>query len=267
MFDLWEQRGLDKLEIEISRSGYAHLDKMWNRTNVEDPFSRLYYIKNGTGHLKCNGKTISLKAGMVYLIPAGTEFSYWCEEDEELEKVYFHISLVSVEHYDLFTQVSGIFSLPINEVGAEEVFASYGKDRYWNMMQIKTILYRTVTCFFEECGMKRTSVKTYSETVRRAMRYIQRNLSIRLKTEEVARNLFISESTIRKVFKAETGMTVGDYIDELIFLKAKRMLTKKGTSLKDISVKLGFCDQFYFSRRFKEKYGITPSQYRRDTTI
>lgn len=267
MIDLWEQKGLDKLEIEISRSGYARLDKDWKRANVVDPFSRLYYIKKGKGHLSCNGKDITLEEGMCYLVPAGTEFNYWCEEKEELEKVYFHISLISIEHYDLFTQVHGIFSVPLAEVGAEEIFSCYGKDRYWNMMQIKTILYRTLTCFFEKCGMKRTAVRTYSDTVRRAMRYIQRNLSIRLKTEEIAKNLFISESTLRKVFKVETGMTLGNYIDELIFLKAKRLLVKKGMSLKDISTKLGFCDQFYFSRRFKEKYGITPSQYRREASI
>lgn len=267
MFELMEQKGLEKLEIEISRSEYARLDKEWNRTNVMDPFSRLYYIKSGTGHLMYHGKNIVLQAGMCYLIPAGTEFSYWCEEGEVLEKIYFHISLVSVEHYDLFTQVSGVFSLPLTEVGAKEIFDCYGKNRYWNMMRIKTILYQTVTRFFEECGMKKTVVRTYSDTVRRAMRYIQSNLSVRLKTDEIARNLFISESTIRKLFKAETGMTIGDYIDELIFLKAKRMLVKKGISLKDISVNLGFCDQFYFSRRFKEKYGITPSQYRRDSSI
>lgn len=267
MIDLWEQKGLDKLEIEISRSGYARLDKEWKHANVMDPYSRLYYVKKGRGYLQCDGKTIALEAGSCYLVPAGTMFSYWCEEGEELEKVYFHISLVSVEHYDLFTQVHGIFSISMEEAGAEEIFDCYGKDRYWSMMQIKTILYRTVTCFFEKCGMKKTPVRNYSDTVRNAMRYIQRNLSIRLKTEEIAKNLFISESTLRKLFKAETGMTLGDYIDELIFLKAKRMLVKKGISLKDISTRLGFCDQFYFSRRFKEKYGTTPSQYRREASI
>ncbi len=267
MIDLWEQKGLDQFEIEISRSGYAHLEKDWNRTNVVDPFSRLYYIKKGRGHLMCDGETYTLQEGMCYLIPAGTEFSYWCEDTEKLEKIYFHISLVSIEHYDLFTQVHGVFAISTKEVGGDDLFDCYGKNQYWNMMRIKTILYRTVTCFFEKCGMQKNAIRTYSDTVRKAMRYIQRHLSVRLKTEEVAKVLFISESTLRKLFKVETGMTIGDYCDELIFLKAKRMLIKKGTSLKDISTKLGFCDQFYFSRRFKEKYGITPSQYRRDALI
>ena len=48
-----------------------------------------------------------------------------------------------------------------------------------------------------------------------------------------------------------------------LFLKAKRMIVKKGISLKDISVNLGFFDQFYFSRLFKKRFGLAPLQYRK----
>ncbi len=267
MLDSWEQKELDKLEIELSGSGYARFDNDWKYTSVSEAFSRLYFIKSGRCFLQYDGKSVALEAGNCYLVPAGTIFSFMCLDGEEVEKVYFHVSLVSVEYYDLFTQVHGVYSMPISEVDAEKIFEHYGKNRYWDMMQIKAIIYRTVAAFFEKCGMQKTPIRTYSETVRKAMKYIQRNLSVQLKTEDIAKKLFISESTIRKLFKAETGMTVGEYIDELIFLKAKRLLNKKGISLKDISTKLGFCDQFYFSRRFKEKYGITPSQYRREAML
>ena len=62
----------------------------------------------------------------------------------------------------------------------------------------------------------------------------------------------------------EAGMSQGKYIDNMIFLKAKQMLSDPALTIGQISQKLGFCDQFYFSRRFKENSRQTPSEYRKE---
>ena len=62
----------------------------------------------------------------------------------------------------------------------------------------------------------------------------------------------------------EAGMSPGKYIDNMIFLKAKQMLSDPALTIGQISQKLGFCDQFYFSRRFKENSRQTPSEYRKE---
>ena len=103
----------------------------------------------------------------------------------------------------------------------------------------------------------------YSEGIKKAMDYIHRNTRINLSTELVSENLFISKSKLRKDFKKETGISIGKYIDDMVFFKAKRLLSKGYFSINDISQKLGFCDQFYFSRRFKERFGDPPSEYRK----
>ncbi len=267
MLNIQEHQTLGELGVEVFWSGYAQFDSDWKYNSTEQMYSVLYYIKKGKGYLSCEGKTIPLEEGNCYFIPAGTRFSYWCDEGEEIEKVFFHFSLISATHFDLFNQIHEAYSVPLLEIDAEGIFDSYGKDRYWNMMNVKVILYRTISYFVEKTGLNQKPVRIYSDTVEKIMHYIQQNLSVQLKTEKIAKKLFISESKIRKLFKVETGMTVGDYIDELIFLNARRMLMKKGISLWDISTKLGFCDQFYFSRRFKEKFGITPSQYRKEAML
>ena len=86
---------------------------------------------------------------------------------------------------------------------------------------------------------------------------------VQLTTKELAEQLFICESTLCKKFKNEVGVTIGTYIDDLIFFNAEKMLLKTKWSINQISETLGFCDQFYFSRRFKHKYGQTPLEYRK----
>ena len=52
-------------------------------------------------------------------------------------------------------------------------------------------------------------------------------------------------------------------VPEEIFLAAERQLKQTKLSIAQISERFGFCDQFYFSRRFRARYGLSPQQYRK----
>ena len=103
----------------------------------------------------------------------------------------------------------------------------------------------------------------YSPVIQKTIDYIRINLSVQLTAKEIAGQLYICESTLLKKFRKEVGVTLGSYIDDLIFFNAEKMLLKTKWSINQISETLGFCDQFYFSRRFKQKYGQTPLDYRK----
>jgi AraC-like DNA-binding protein len=110
-------------------------------------------------------------------------------------------------------------------------------------------------------------ISEYSPVVQSTIDYIQLNLSLKLTSTYLAERLFISESTLCKKFRKEVGITIGKYIDDLIFFNAEKMLVKSDWSVNRIAKNLGFCDQFYFSRRFKQHYGKTPLQYRKKQTV
>lgn len=253
---------LNNFEIEISDSAYAILDKSWKCDNVCDPFSRLYFVKKGTGFLKFGKKTVELRAGFVYLIPSELTFSYGCFE--HIEKLFFHISLAKTEKYDLLATVKTICKLPFSDKELNELKSLYFSENYIDKLTLKMLLYKTLSEFTKKHNFKAVPIKSYSEPVKKTMTYIQRHTKINLSVKEISKNLYISESKIRKAFKDELGATVGEYIDDLVFIKAKKMLGKNNASIGEISEALGFCDQFYFSRRFKEKFGKAPSKYRKE---
>ena len=72
----------------------------------------------------------------------------------------------------------------------------------------------------------------------------------------------IGLATAKKILK-ETGVTLGKYIDDMVFIKAQELLLNNQLSIATISTFLGFCDQFYFSRWFKSMHGETPSHFRK----
>ena len=105
-------------------------------------------------------------------------------------------------------------------------------------------------------------MKELSACVQKALAYINENLSASLTISEVAENVFVSPDTLSRRFKKEMGESVGRYIDGIILYKAEQLLSGSDLPLSQISAELGFYDQFYFSRRFKEKFSVSPLKYR-----
>ena len=101
-----------------------------------------------------------------------------------------------------------------------------------------------------------------SECVRNAIKYIRTNLSISLTSTDIAEHSFVSRSKLTKCFRAELSMSIQDYLSDIVLTEASGLIVNTSLSLGEISEQLGFFDQFYFSRRFKQKYGLSPREYR-----
>ena len=101
----------------------------------------------------------------------------------------------------------------------------------------------------------------FSPCVSKAINYINKNLSETLTIKDIADAIFVSESTLTKHMRKELGTTVNNYIDDLILTLAAQMIAEGQYSLNAISNRFGFCDQFYFSRKFKALVGKTFTRY------
>ena len=75
----------------------------------------------------------------------------------------------------------------------------------------------------------------------------------------IAQTIGISPSRLNEIFKLYTAMTPYQYYIKIKINKACRLLEQTDLSIKEAAFTLGFDDQFYFSRLFKQKTGIPPS--------
>ena len=260
---------LNNFSLDIIFNQYVSVGSDWNHENCTSFFSRLYYIESGCGRLYHNGKETLLLPGNIYFIPTGTCFSYHCTDETTMKKLFFHLLLIyTKEQHDIFSDIApGIYSITADEANSYNIFKLYHNDDYSSLLSLKSIIFNTLGAFYDKYNWNNVEIKQYSRTVHKIMEYIQTHLSMSLTIKEIADALFLSEGTISKVFKTEKGITIGEYIDTLIFTKANHLLLKDDYTLKDISHELGFCDQFYFSRRFKEKFGHSPQQYRKTSVL
>jgi AraC-like DNA-binding protein len=80
--------------------------------------------------------------------------------------------------------------------------------------------------------------------------------------DELASLAGLSRSYFSSVFKEVVGMRLQDYLFQARINKAKDLLNDINLTIKQVAYKVGFRDPDHFSRTFKKKTGITPTNWR-----
>ncbi|NJK94275.1 MAG: helix-turn-helix transcriptional regulator [Bacteroidales bacterium] len=105
------------------------------------------------------------------------------------------------------------------------------------------------------------------KSIQKACMYIRDNLTTNIIVEEMAKGLNINYSLFRKAFKKYTGLSPVQYHLSLRMQQAAYLLSNSNQSIKEISFNLGFGSVFYFSKLFKEKMHVTPSEFRDKSSV
>lgn len=103
----------------------------------------------------------------------------------------------------------------------------------------------------------------YSPVIRDTLRYILANYTQDITLPQLAARHHISNEHLSRLFKKEIGDTITDYIANLRVKKAAELLKSSELSISEISMYVGYPDSNYFVKKFKKRYGMTPSTYRR----
>lgn len=100
------------------------------------------------------------------------------------------------------------------------------------------------------------------QLVERAVKYVEKNISRSdLSVEELAREMGMSRVHLYKKILALTGKSPIEFIRLLRLKRATQYLMESQLSIAEIAYKLGFNNPKYFSKYFKEEFGILPSEY------
>lgn len=80
---------------------------------------------------------------------------------------------------------------------------------------------------------------------------------------EIAANAGVHETHLARVFRRYHGRTIGEYVRDLRLAFARSQLAGTTRPLSAIAADAGFSDQSHLTRRFKRRFGMTPTEYRR----
>ncbi|MDR2552103.1 MAG: AraC family transcriptional regulator [Treponema sp.] len=102
--------------------------------------------------------------------------------------------------------------------------------------------------------------------IRQAQEIFEKNIFYPIDMDELTGILHINYQQLRDRFREETGLSPYQYFLQLKINKAKELLAEGSLSIKEIAYKLSFDSPYYFSRLFKRKAGVSPSQWNNTTS-
>lgn len=108
------------------------------------------------------------------------------------------------------------------------------------------------------------ALETDNPWIRRAMLLMERNAGTRFSVLEIARELHVSARHLERLFHAELGVSPSDFARKLRLRRAHDLLVDTRQPISEVALETGFADGSHFSRRFRDAYGKSPSQVRRE---
>lgn len=230
---------------------------------------QLLYIAEGRGTLTtASAGRYSISEGDIFLIFPGEWHTYSPNPETGWKEYWIGFKGINID-----SRVSaGFFSKhsPIYRVGYNDTLISLFKEaiqvakkqeKHFQQLLAGIVNYMLGLAFSIDSNKKLKNSMNL-ELVNRARAFMQENIETNIEMPEIADHLIISYSSFRHIFKQYTEIAPSQYYLNLKIQRAKDMLKSSSASIKEISYILHFDTPEYFTKLFKKKTGLTPSQFR-----
>lgn len=115
---------------------------------------------------------------------------------------------------------------------------------------------------FSSNAISNKRTESSNDIIANAKKFIEENYTKNITLEDVSQQVNISAYYFSRIFKEETNENFIDYLTGLRIERAKDLLSSTQYSMKEICNMSGYSDPNYFSKSFKKKVGVTPTEYR-----
>lgn len=247
----------DDIRIRIIRALQFQGDQGWQHRGMLYPYNTVYFVLGGDGHICAGGEITDMRPGWAYLIPANLRHDVWC--DSHVEKAYVDVNAELLPGYDLF---SGRMDIGKTELGLERCRKIYDscqggvREELQLRGELMLVLAELMT---EEPGPVSTRMSAFLPMIED----VQRNLSARIRRNDLAKRYGWNPSALSRAFKLVFGCGVKEYVEKLLVSRLAEELLLTDQTLQQIAERYEFCDAFYMSAFFKRHIGQSPAAYRR----
>lgn len=222
-------------------------------------FYTIAHMHDGYGHLWLRGFESDIKPGDLILLTPGTLNRYGGYNGKNFleDNIAFFGPVADM------MQKAGILKSGLYHIGSVRqlrVIQEYLKEPAVDS-QFRGIL--ELQKFLMELYLNRKTNTGQNPVLENVLESIRENPKKWWTVYELAEMCHITPDHLRRVFLAKTGMSPKHYIDKTKLMQAGNMLINTEISIKGIAEFFGYMDPYHFSRRFKDLFGISPLNYRK----
>lgn len=245
------------MKVSVHTISYEGYTEAHDFDSIKVPYFTFGYLMEGEVLVEVDGKNVLLRPGQFILVPEN--------------------KLLVLKHFNACKGFDGSFSLDFLKDASFQVLRSSEPilQSFWfdDAVFIGALLQRMVTAYEDKdkaflqsaidliLGQLRLGSKVAAVPEKFLQLVFQRDATP-YSVSEYAEMLQVTPNYLNKTVKAHTHRTAIDWIEIARINLAKILLKDPSIPINDIAGRTGLPDQSYFSRFFKKKTGMTPSEFR-----
>jgi AraC-like DNA-binding protein len=277
--------GNSKIRFELKNIAYLRFLQQSEYADIISPYSRMYLITEGNGHVVIGNQTIQLEAGYLYLIPSFVHCSYVFNKN--LAHIYIHFMALLENGLTIYNFISFRNKIPATELSKmlfnrildlnpglqlphhdphvyqtkpwmdkKPAFNSPG-----HKLETEGIIQQLFSGFVtDEPRIDLASGLKYN--IQEILVFIHDNLHNDIKIEQLAQISCLSKDHFARIFKSIFGVSPCEFIIRKRIEKSQFLLLTTDLPINRIIDETNFKNAPYFSRMFKKYTSLTPGVYR-----
>ena len=228
----------------------------------------LTYVDQGSLHSVADGQDLLLEQGDITVYTADQWHMQYADIGvaPRFVTISFELSgddLSSLRNRKIAApqQVVTLLQQMLRELESSDQFSA---DMIIAMLgQVLMLLLRQTNAPAADKPKASNSLNSENQIIRRAQQYISDHLREKLSVPLVAKMVDVSPSYLTALFHKNLQISPAEYIRRLKLQESKQMIRENSMTFTEIAAALQYSTVHHFSRQFKEKFGITPTEYAR----
>ncbi len=240
---------------------------------LEKPGAHLFWVQSGEGVLEVPGKSYPLKAGpRCWLVDMKKPRSYLPLPNRHLVNAGLRFGGPELGAWR-------------EEMGADSEFVltpAEFDDIRKSALKLSRIVRRRPACYEWDVHVQITHILGRLLKVRRVLTAPQLDIPKPLaravglvtadashdwKVPELARAAGASRSGLQRMFKTYQHENIHEFLQRTRLDQARQLLCDERLAIKEVAARLGFSSEFYFSRFFRKRSGLSPRQFRESSKV
>ena len=226
-----------------------------------NPMTELLYVEQGSLHSVTDGRELHLQAGELVIYGENQWHMQYADTDVSPRclRVFFRTKAdVAVLRDRKFTASGNVQQLLRQLLHEQERTEAFADD------MIFLLLEQLILCLLRQAmALPPVDERMSGEyrIIRQTQIFVSTHVWEDLSVPFVAHQVDMSPSYLTALFHKHLGISPGEYIRRVKLQESKRLIRENKLNFTEIAAELQYSTVHHFSRQFKEKFGITPTEY------
>lgn len=226
----------------------------------------LTYVDKGSIHSVADGKDIVLNQGDLIIYGPDQWHMQYSDVDVSASYITITFDMEGQCPPEMFNQKYTISqtAVPLLQwmLKENDRMDAYSADMLICLLQAMVLVMMREQSAPSAAKLRATnSVNSENEIIRRAQQFISAHVREKLTVPLVARHVDVSPSYLTALFRKNLQISPGEYVRRIKLQESKQMIREDNMNFTEIAAALQYSTVHHFSRQFKDKFGITPTEY------